>query len=96
MNLNDLLVELSEMIRNGLPLTERIRCRLVNKKWLFIVDQMNPKSFVFFFWSLQSPTPARWSLINEAIFDGGLLTDHFYRNILRKCPFLIMVIIEES
>ena len=47
MRFNDLPVELLEMILDHLPLTQRIRCRLVDKKWRFIVDNLNPKSLVF-------------------------------------------------
>lgn len=46
MSLNELPVEILEMILGDLPLVQRIRCRLVDKRWRFVIDHSNPKCLV--------------------------------------------------
>lgn len=65
MSLNDLPVEILGIILEKIPLIERVRCRLVNKKWLFVVDHSNPKCLVlseteFVCWD-------RWAFTNEPV-----------------------------
>lgn len=74
MNSNDLPIEMWEIIFDQLPLAQRIRCRLVNKKWLFIVDNLKPKSLV-----LTSPKlskPVRRPFTSELV----KLDNHLVKN----------------
>lgn len=71
MSLNELPVELVEMIFNQLPLVDRIRCRSVNKKWRFIVDNLRTKSLVLF--TSKLTVIPRWPFTTEPVKLNNLL-----------------------
>lgn len=71
MSLNDLPFEIWELILNQLPLGQRIRCRRVDKKWLFFVDNLLPRSLVTSSWRL--PCTAKWPCSNEQVKLDNLL-----------------------
>lgn len=61
-----------EMILKQLPLVQRIRCRRVNKKWLFVLDNLFPRSLVICSLKLQ-PNTAKWPCSNEPVKLDNLL-----------------------
>lgn len=71
MSLNDVPVEILDIVLNYLPLAQRIRCRLVDKRWLFVVDNSNPKCLVL---STAEPIgPTLWPITNEPVQMHNLL-----------------------
>ena len=71
MSLSDLPAEIFEIILKFLPVTERVRCRQVDRKWLFVVDNMNMRCLV-----LSKPANLgmnRWAFTNELVKLDNLL-----------------------
>lgn len=71
MSVNDLPAEILVIILNDLPLVQQIRCRQVNKKWLFVIDQLNPKKSLVLS-SLPIPN-TMWIPAEQSFQTGNLL-----------------------